>query len=277
MRTKLSQRAGGFTLVELLVVIGIIAVLIGILVPTVTSVKKAARKADTKGLLTNIASSIEAYRAQFSAYPGAVSNRDLLAGGNGVLVYNLYTPKGAGSTTSLNLDSSNNLVLALSGGLGLDLSNGHLEFDRQYVGRGPVSLNPNAPKALGVFKEVNDSGLFYPGANTFPYYADKYTDPQPILYVRANPGKTADGDIAHEIGAGTPAQSVVYDTRLFVINGNAITPNSKFGGTWENYLKNSSQPTQAVNRDSYVLISAGEDGILGTPDDVTNYGTPGGE
>lgn len=273
-RTFNSKRAGGFTLVELLVVIGIIAVLVGILIPTVNGVRKAARKADTKNLITQLTAAIESYHSQFSTYPGVWSNRQLISGvASPTNLDNLLISGG--------IDSSRNLVLSLSGGLDMNASGTPVtySFNRQYVGRGPVSLNPLKPGAMGAFMTVNDSDIFYTAANTLPYYADKYvSNPQPILYVRANRGVSTVSN--REVGAADYSSGdapFVYDTQLFKLNGQQLTPEAYFASGWASYLRNPTSPTLMVNRDSYVLISAGEDGIYGTRDDVTNYGTPGGD
>ena len=68
------QRQQAFTLVELLVVIGIIAILIGILLPVMASVQKAGYKAKTQAIISNLATVIERYYSDFRAYPGPLSN-----------------------------------------------------------------------------------------------------------------------------------------------------------------------------------------------------------
>jgi prepilin-type N-terminal cleavage/methylation domain-containing protein len=67
----------GFTLIELLVVIGIILILLGILLPVVAAVRTSARVADTQRQISNIASSIDRYFAEFGAYPGVFSNEQI--------------------------------------------------------------------------------------------------------------------------------------------------------------------------------------------------------
>src|SRR4051794_23285258 len=64
----------GFTLVELLVVIGIIALLIGILIPVVSRVRQAAHGANTKSLMQKISAACSAYQLTFNAYPGIMPN-----------------------------------------------------------------------------------------------------------------------------------------------------------------------------------------------------------
>ncbi|MGF1657297.1 MAG: type II secretion system protein [Verrucomicrobiales bacterium] len=62
-------RVLGFTLVELLVVISIIAVLMGILFPVVSSVQQSARRAQAKNDAVQIANSVNAYNTEYSMYP----------------------------------------------------------------------------------------------------------------------------------------------------------------------------------------------------------------
>jgi len=64
-----AQRERAFTLVELLAVIGIIAILIAVLVPTVISVRRSAEKNAARMDLQSIGVALEAYKADFKDYP----------------------------------------------------------------------------------------------------------------------------------------------------------------------------------------------------------------
>jgi len=74
--------ARGFTLVELLVVIGIIAVLIGILLPTISAARKRANTTACMATMRNLGQMIAEYQVEFKgSYP-----------------YSYYTSSGPGST-----------------------------------------------------------------------------------------------------------------------------------------------------------------------------------
>jgi prepilin-type N-terminal cleavage/methylation domain-containing protein len=59
----------GFTLIELLVVITIIAILAGILVPTIASAIKKGEIANAKATMLAIKTAVEAYRADYGKLP----------------------------------------------------------------------------------------------------------------------------------------------------------------------------------------------------------------
>lgn len=64
-----SRRNTAFTLIELLVVVGILALLIGILVPTVSRSLRKGREARIAADLQTIGVALDAYRADFGDYP----------------------------------------------------------------------------------------------------------------------------------------------------------------------------------------------------------------
>src|SRR3954463_10837693 len=66
----MKQRSrAGFTLVEMLVVIGIIVLLVGILLPTIMSARRNAEKNAVRMELHTIALALDAYKADFGDYP----------------------------------------------------------------------------------------------------------------------------------------------------------------------------------------------------------------
>lgn len=73
MRT---DRREGFTLLEILVVIGIIAILIALLVPAVQAAREAARRTQCLTNLRQIGQAISAYEASYKVYPFGVGGDD---------------------------------------------------------------------------------------------------------------------------------------------------------------------------------------------------------
>ena len=64
-----SALCGGFTLIELMVVVVVIAILMGITLPIAKYVSQRAREANQKIMIEKIRSALEDYRAAYGEYP----------------------------------------------------------------------------------------------------------------------------------------------------------------------------------------------------------------
>jgi type II secretion system protein G len=69
----------GFSLVELLIVILVLAVLTGIAIPTYSLITARARETATESEMTNIAKALELYSSDMQAYPVSGEYPDALA------------------------------------------------------------------------------------------------------------------------------------------------------------------------------------------------------
>ena len=198
-RPEKSIRAG-FTLVELLVVIGVIALLMGILIPVVSGVKKRGYEVKTKALISKISNGCHAYYLDWRAYPGLVDEDNVAGGANAnPNIGGLNVGNGANVVTS-----SENLVLSLLGGVAAPTTpGGQPQFVASLIGSGAQSLNPAEPKQYQAYidvqkNEISEAGHpFDPDTTNFqgtqdsiiPEFVDAYFDPQPIIYMRARAGR----------------------------------------------------------------------------------------
>ncbi len=208
-------RHGGFTLVELLVVIGIIIILIGISLPVIKQVRLAAYGASTENEISVITNAISQYYTTFNAYPGPLGDDQLCVPG-AVTQYGLSIrpteitpPYYPDANPAGGICGSENLVLGLMGGLALDTSgDGYLLwFNKNIVGQGPSSLNKLNPRHFDPFLQPPASWLSsslnplnlnptgngefldqagrWCGDTNIPKFIDQFPDPLPIIYVRA--------------------------------------------------------------------------------------------
>lgn len=218
-----NRRQAGFTLVEMLVVVGIIAVLVAIILPTVNAVKRAAQTASTRAMMQRIVAGCEAYSADHRAYPGPFANAQLypfvaaatpmtLTDNSG----NNYNMTGTGTVPNRNrVTSTENLFLGLAGALWFDSSTGQFQYRPSPMPpagvaglNGTVSRKVYSPYITFNINETSAGTLNDieggPGATpdgswcgtvpplvhdtNVPEFLDKYSSPMPILYMRANVG-----------------------------------------------------------------------------------------
>jgi len=74
IRKNRNRRQGGFTLLEVLLVVGILALLAAFVVPSLMGTRTRAEIDITKGKIGAISSSIEIYRMHMGKYPEELTN-----------------------------------------------------------------------------------------------------------------------------------------------------------------------------------------------------------
>jgi len=154
----------GFTLVELLVVIGIIGLLIGLLLPALGKVVQRAKSTQTTGTMQEFAKACDSYFQEFGEYPSAVPDEVLYAG-----LTSDSIPPATGQTPRLT--AMENALLALMGGY-------RLETDADYSTFGGTELTFAATTTTPAFKIRIDSskmgeGPYKNGKKYDAFYAPK--------------------------------------------------------------------------------------------------------
>lgn len=190
----------GFTLVELMTVLAIVVILVTILLPTISKMRRTAWVASTRAEIAAISGAVERYQQNYSVYPGPLTDDQLYK--KATPNNNSGVPDALGNLT--NVTGSENLLLGLMGGLKLDA--GVIKFDRTLVGTGPRTLGglpkktepfidgvpiterpdtaPTDPN-YGDYKDNSGEGT----DSRIPEILDKFPNgAMPILYLRAHVG-----------------------------------------------------------------------------------------
>lgn len=325
-----SRRVRGFSLVELLVVIGIISLLIGIALPAFSRAKESAKIATTTGTINAIATGIEQFRTDERMggdYPPSMraeiynphvpnTNQTMSVNGASLAVYALA---GADLLGSAGIRDANG-VDALGGKNGAGIAPWADDLSANDAPRGLYQMTlvnglpvPAVPRTsfVDVTKMKFPTKLSTSGTPEFQIPAGKdsmnslaFLDSfdQPILYYKASVGRPA-------IVSDLPV-TAVRNNGIYNLDDNAwITgsPNAKITGvdlgTGAFHFKNGLPKTlnaatlldpqtrdtlkgtfahtifnpsvtavaQPYNAETYILLSAGPDGLFGTDDDIGNF------
>lgn len=296
----------GFTLVELLVVVSIIALLISILLPALGAVKERARVSSSVNTIRVIETGLETFRAD-PVVGGSYPPSSWLP-----LPVNMsphaFLPSG-GTLSSGEVCGANLLVWALAGAdlLGTpgfrDLNgDGYWQDDLTNLqGQGGIyELVGGQPRHArsGPFISIDNvrlprlmtrngvTGFFIERQRQAgPMFSYAFLDAfdQPILYYRANPAGT---DMVCNVSGSTgPGVYNYNDNRL--ITGDAggapdgmplghATGGNHFSGGIDHFAATVRDPNVIATlrphrADSYILLTPGPDGLYGTPDDIANF------
>ena len=281
MRKKNLYCGPGFTVVEMLTTIAIIAILIGLLIPALNMVKEAALNVKQKAQFNGIEFALEAFRAEpvFGDYPpsnenmppppdfycGAQKLAEAIVGRDGFGVHpktlfrgdGFADMDGDGEIDDVVYDTTAENISARKGPF-LDLE------------------TANAVKLNDLYSSPpNDNFVL---ADMYGLVRHKRTQKRtgmPILYYRANTTKTM-----HEYGDSNNIYNSFDSFNCIVqyappFDSSLSHPLSKpadhsifYERTWnQNFIA----PKRPYNADTFILHSAGLDGLYGTADDVFNF------
>ena len=289
MGRKMNRRlkTTGFTIVELLTVIAVLAILVGILMPALNQVKKMARETKQKSQIHSIDIGLNVYKNDQGDYPPStdITSQPSKYCGSQLLSeamfgYDLlgFHPKSLyefDNISNIYQDTDNNLKQRK--GPYLDRSNISLFTPKQIFDPAALfgGIKPERHLICDVFTSVNRT-------ITLPNGDDRTVKVgTPVLYFKADTSqnKIDDGDHANSIYD-------IYDNLLLIELGkisNKGTGNDIFhedfvkGGTdykpFYDYITDPLIPTpqRPVRPDTFLLISAGYDGLYGTSDDICNF------
>ena len=279
------HKRNAFTLVELLVVIGIIALLLAISMPAYHVIRTQAKTTSMKSTIASISMGLEQFKNEMGYYPGSSMGtmRTIDADGDG-----------SGDAPGNDPDTgAHHLANAMFGIDMLGYNKNHYYYvdpatgepsPRQELYVNAENLNVINFRRLADLDAANGTtdcvdkkvvlGLPANWDNLNPIIADdfKQNRPRAILYYRARPNKfsivsanlAAPGDGIYNPNDNAAFWGAASDAGFFAeFASYAHNPVSSVG--WGDAT------ARPYNKDSFLLISAGPDGLYGTSDDVCNF------
>ncbi len=279
-REPLNRRA--FTLVELLVVIGIVALLLAIALPVIGEVRKSARLRAAQSQLEAIGAACESYASTYGGeYPGHFANAKFAEGAN----RNSFSET-ENLVLSLMGQVNNKPLRALNLGGSFTLPTGyHVDLDA--VGAGP--MGPTGRPREAFYTPKNKELVVVEGAkndNDMPEFVDPASG-MPVLYYRLStnvkpvaddsvPGGSASGRVGRENNAMYLDATDLVSTKGNAFNQSAQSMLSSSLGSSANrnlaWLLIEPEQSDLTGNDpnndakdviagGFVLLSSGTDGV----------------
>jgi prepilin-type N-terminal cleavage/methylation domain-containing protein len=176
---------GGFTLVELMVVVAILGLLAGMIFPALGGVLLIAKKMMTEGQLGSLATAVRSYYQEFDSYPPSSSAEAAKcisnAGGTGA---GNYAKSGAECLPLFTLG-----WFCPAGGGAVTVGQGFKVKDLGSMGA-TTQLRSVAP-LYAPAKDEKKPGTDFGGAANGTYFCDKFDGHVPILYFKFKQGATS--------------------------------------------------------------------------------------
>jgi type II secretory pathway pseudopilin PulG len=283
--TKQSNEKAAFTIVELLTVMSIIIILIGLLVPSLNMVKRYAKEVRQKAQFHSIGSAMELFNNEWDGYPPSDGEDEVGANYCGAM----KLCEAMVGQDLMGFHPNSRFREDFTDGIGnllydRDPSNPSDDpnEDNLRVRRGPY-LQLEKANAYRLRHLYETSGGFNQNifvlCDVYNRVVNRETGKKkigmPILYYKANtlntkhdPGDPAGSIYNYSDNSELVAVGLPWDT-----TGMGTHPLSDIVKFYEvtRDEKISTTVSRPYRPDSYILISAGFDGMYGTDDDIFNF------
>ena len=294
----MERKKTGLTIIELLIVLGIISLLIGLLVPALSVVKKMARETKQKAQFATIELALAAFKNDDGDYPPSnwplPPNPGNDYGGSQKLAEALlgwdllgFHPKSAWRADGLDVvggpgtyDPAQTRDINVDGipdtfderkGPYLDLTNiGAFRLVDLFR---PFSVDPLDPDTFVICDVFGAKKVtMFKGNNSVTGQPISVTEKAgaPILYYKAD----ASGKRINDVYRVSDNDALVMAKQQADSRPHPLAEANNQYEFFYNYIRDPKITARAwpYRPDSYILISAGADGFYGTADDITNFG-----